>query len=114
MKQLYNLSKFIKLYRDNTTTDKTAAPRGYKLAAYYYDDDAKTKHYANIWLSGGDAKVTKTADGGYVLHVRMIGAEWAKEKPAGEPPATTTPAKGKTAKKKPALQSFDDDGDTPF
>lgn len=112
MKQLYNLSKFITLYRDKTTTDKTAAPRGYKLAAYYHDD-AGNKHYANIWLSGKDAKVTKTADGGYVLHVRMIGADWAKEKPAGEPPATTTPAKGKTAKKT-ALQSFDDDSDMPF
>ena len=113
MSKLYKLSKFITLYRDDTTTDKTAAPRGYKLPAYYYDD-AENKHYVDIWLSREDAKVTKTADGGYVLHVRMIGADWAKKKPAGKPPATTTPSKGKTAKEKPALQSFDDDSDIPF
>lgn len=103
--KLYKLSAYARAY-----TPAAGQPvSGFMLAGYASDGNGG-KSYVNIWVRGEDVIAKRRQpDGTIALSIKFAEVEVIdKSKQQKE----TAAAEG--SKKKPVLQSFDDDSDIPF
>lgn len=111
--KLYNLSAYARAY-----TPAAGQPAdGFMLAGYASDGNGG-KSYVNIWVRGEDVIAKRRQpDGTIALSIKFAEVEVidkSKRQQETAAAAGNLPAPSNKGKKKPALQSFDDDSDIPF
>lgn len=110
---LYKLSAYARAY----TPAKGQPADGFMLAGYVSDGNGG-KSYVNIWVCGEDVIAKqRQPDGTIALSIKFAEIEVIDKSKRAEETAAAAgnlPAPLNKDKKKPALQSFDDDSDIPF